>query len=189
MRKQKNHWALRLVALLTVSYALLIVTASATGGGAGSETDPLVTLSYLNETFLPQLLGRVDERLAARDGELTAKLDEQVRQDTQLLADRYGISTEPNNAADNQITFTVITLSNGQTLYGEIGCEAMLRVGTAECVSPSNPGLIDETDGSTLGNGGALVKNHLYMMTIDERGVKATADTVKLLVRGGYTVR
>ena len=64
----------------------------------------------------------------------------------------------------------------------------MLRIGTASCVSPSNPGLIDETSGGTLNNSGALVQNHLYMMTIEGRGVKATAATVKVLVRGGYTI-
>jgi hypothetical protein len=65
----------------------------------------------------------------------------------------------------------------------------MLRVGSASCVAPSSPGLIDETDGTTLESGKGLVKNHLYMMTIDERGVKATAETVKLLVRGSYSIR
>ena len=29
-------------------------------------------------------------------------------------------------------------------------------IGTAQCVSPSTPGLIDETDASILGSGGAL---------------------------------
>ena len=64
----------------------------------------------------------------------------------------------------------------------------MLRVGTATCVSPSSPGLIDETAASTLNNGGALVTNHLYMVTIDTRSVTATAATTKLLVRGSYTI-
>jgi len=86
------------------------------------------------------------------------------------------------------LAFSVVTLSEGQTLYGDIGCEVMLRVGSAACVSPSNPGLIDETDGSILNGGGALVTNHLYMMTIEGRGVKATAETTKLLVRGSYGI-
>ena len=89
-------------------------------------------------------------------------------------------------AADS---FTVVTLTNGQTLAGEIGCEVMLRVGTAVVVSPSSPGLIDSTDGSTIDSGKSLVKNHLYMMTISDRGVKATAATTKLLVRGGYEIK
>ena len=32
-------------------------------------------------------------------------------------------------------SFTVVTLSSGQVLYGQIGCEVMLRVGSASCVS------------------------------------------------------
>ena len=38
------------------------------------------------------------------------------------------------------------------------------------------------------GLGGALTANHLYMATIADRTVQATAATVKLLVRGEYTV-
>ena len=81
-----------------------------------------------------------------------------------------------------------MTLSSGQVLKGDIGCEVMLRVGSAVCVSPSSPGLIDETSAGTLNNSGALAQNHLYMMTIENRGVKATAATTKLLVRGTYTI-
>ena len=184
---KKNHWGVRFAALLLASYTLLLVTVAA-AGGAGSESDPLVTLSYLNETFLPQVLGKVDEQLAERDKELSEKLDEQVKKDTAALAEQYGSRVPTAGGSGNADTFTVITLTSGETLRGAIGCEVMLRVGTANCVSPSSPGLIDETDASILENGKALTKNHLYMMTIDERGVKATAATTKLLVRGGYTI-
>ena len=160
----------------------------AAAGGAGSESDPLVTLSYLNETFLQQVLGKVDEQLEQRDKALSDKLDEQVRKDAAALAEQYAGRSPTTGESGKSETFTVITLSSGETLRGEIGCEVMLRVGTANCVSPSSPGLIDETDASILESGRALVKNHLYMMTIDERGVKATAATTKLLVRGGYTI-
>lgn len=185
---RKNHWAARLAALLLACYTLLLVTAAA-AGGAGSESDPLVTLSYLNETFLPQVLGKVDEQLETRDRELSDKLDEQMKLDAAALAKQYGANVSTSDGSEKVNTFTVVTMSSGETLYGEIGCEVMLRVGTANCISPSSPGLIDETDASILESGKALIKNHLYMMTIDERGVKATAATTKLLVRGGYTIR
>ena len=164
---KKNHWLARLTALLLVSFMLL--TATVMASGAGSSDDPLVTLSYLNSKFLPELLGKVDEKIAARDKQLT---------------DRLAGQGQPGNGE----SFTVVTLSNGQTLYGSVGCEVMLRVGSAVCVASTTPGLIDTTSGGTLDNGTALVKNHLYMMTISERGVRATAGTTKLLVRGGYTV-
>ena len=41
---KKNHWLARLAGLLLVSYTLLVVSVMASGA-AGSQTDPLVTLS------------------------------------------------------------------------------------------------------------------------------------------------
>ena len=185
---KKNHWLARLAGILLVSYTLLVVSVMA-AGTAGSETDPLVTLSYLNDTFMTQLMGKVDEKLAVRDKELSDKLAAQVQQDTKALTDKYGAGVTTSTGGDWSETFTVVTLSNGQTLYGEIGCEVMLRVGTAVCVTSSSPGLIDETTATTIGNNAALTQNHLCMMTVDGRGVRATAASVKLLVRGGYTIQ
>ena len=111
------------------------------------------------------VLQKVDEKIAARNAQLTGQ-----------------------SSGTSSAVFQVVTLSSGQTLTGDIGCEVMLRVGTATCVAPSTPGLIDETTAGTLNHGGALVQNHLYMMTIEGRGVKATAATTKLLVRGTYTI-
>ncbi len=140
----KKSWILRLVCLLTVS--LLAATCVAAAGSVGSSDDPLVTYSYVNDTFKKEVL------------------------------------SEANGG------FVLVTMSKGQTLKGQVGTEVMLRVGTAVCTASSAPGLIDTSSASTLDNGAALAKNHLYMMTIEERGVKATAGTVKLLVRGSYTV-
>lgn len=154
---KKNRWFLRLLVLLVICGALNVTLSAA--AEAGSADDPLVTLSYLNETFMDDIMDRVDEKIAQRDAQ-----------------------------SGTASGFAVVTLSSGQTLVGDIGCEVMLRVGSAVCVASSAPGLIDETTAGTLNNGGALVQNHLYMMTIEDRGVRATAETTKLLVRGGYTV-
>lgn len=167
---KKNKWISRLMVLAMLIGAMnMTVTLAAE---PGSTQDPLVTLSYLNDTFLNTILEKVDQKIAARNSQIVQQLGGQV-------------SGEGTGVAS---TFTVVTLSQGQILTGDIGCEVMLRVGTASCVSPSNPGLIDETAATTLNNGGALVQNHLYMMTIEGRGVKATATTTKLLVRGTYTI-
>ena len=167
MNGKKNRWFLRAVVLLALS-GILSTTVSL-AAEAGSEGDPLVTLSYLNDTFLDTILTKVDQKIAARNSQIAQELGGQ-------------------SASGTALTFTVVTLSKGQVLTGDIGCEVMLRVGTASCVSPSSPGLIDESSASTLNNGGALVQNHLYMMTIEGRGVQATAATTKLLVRGTYTI-
>ena len=125
----------------------------------------LVTLSYLNDTFFNSIMQRVDQKIAQQTGQAL-----------------------PGGTLSSAASFTVVTLYDGQTLTGGVGGEVMLRVGSAVCVAASDPGLIDETTGSTLANGAPLAQNHLYMMTIDGRGVRAAAGTVKVLARGSYTV-
>ena len=105
---KKNRWYLRLLALLVLCGALNVtITAAAE---AGSSDDPLVTLSYLNETFMDSIMERVDQKIAARNAQL-------------------GISA--GSGASAASNFTVVTLTSGQVLTGDIGCEVMLRVGTA----------------------------------------------------------
>nr|WP_325181162.1 hypothetical protein [uncultured Oscillibacter sp.] len=159
---KKDRWLLRAFVLLALSAGLMTTALAAEAGSSG---DPLVTLSYLNDTFFNNIMQRVDQKIAERTGQAL-----------------------PGGTSSSAASFVVVTLNEGQTLTGGIGCEVMLRVGSAVCVSPSDPGLIDETTAATLANGGALVQNHLYMMTIEGRGVRATAATTKVLARGSYTV-
>ena len=152
--------------LLTVAYA----------ANAGGQSDPLVTKSYLDGPFLQQVQSLVDQTVDARKIELE-----------QALAKVLGQGGGGTDAEGN--VFTVVTLSQGQTLVGDVGCEVMLRIGTATCGTSDSVGLIDTTTGANLGNGGALVTNHLYMVTISTRSVTATSGTVKVLARGPYTIR
>lgn len=158
---KKDRWLLRSVVLLALSAGLMTTVSLA--AEAGSSGDPLVTLSYLNDTFFNSIMQRVDQKIAERTGQAVS-------------------------GGTSSASFAVVTLNEGQTLTGGIGCEVMLRVGSAVCVAPSDPGLIDETTASTLANGASLAQNHLYMMTIEGRGVRAAAATTKVLARGSYTV-
>ena len=161
-----KKWKIALAAacvcfLLTVAYA----------ASAGGADDPLVTRSYLNGPFLQQVQSLVDQAVDARKEEL-----EQAAQG------------QGGGAVSGNV-FTVVTLKQGQTLVGDVGCEVMLRVGAAACGSEDGVGLIDVTAGTVLDGGGALVTNHLYMVTISTRSVTATSGTVKVLARGPYTIR
>lgn len=155
--------AAALAATVTVAYA---------AASAGSSSDPLVTLSYLTDTFTPQMETAMQSLVDEKAEELTEEFDQAIA----------------SSGASGSSVFSVVTLSRGQTLVGEVGCEVMLRIGSATCGSSGTTGLIDVTDGSTLSDGSALVTNHLYMVTISTRSVTATAGTVRLLVRGPYTI-
>lgn len=175
-KRKKYSWRMRAAGILLLSVCLGASMTMALAADAGSEDDPLVTLSYLNGTFLNQILKQIDQKIAAQNGQNTNSSGFQPQ------------PSDENSNSQDAGAFTVVTLSDKQVLTGKIGCEVMLRIGSAICVSDSTPGLIDETSGVILENSNALVRNHLYMMTIDGRGVRATAETVKLMVRGGYQI-
>jgi len=99
----------------------------------------------------------------------------------QKVAEKVGASSGSSD------TFTLVKLKSGQTLTAKVGFEALLRLGTASCVSSGTPGLIDMTTGADLAGGKALEKNHLYLCTVDGRGIKATSDAT-LLVRGPHSI-
>lgn len=180
--KQKTRFAFRFaVAALA---ALCLMAGIAAAAGEGTQADPLITLSYLTQTAAPAVLEQVDGKAAAYQQELVDKLDQAIQSYSAKMEELVGQNRGEQNAA----TYTVITLKKDQQLNLDIGCEVMLRIGTARCVSPSNPGLINTTSGAALNHDGELVVNNLYMATITGRSIKATANTVKVLVRGGYTI-
>ncbi len=165
----KQKWPVRLAAgVLAVGVLSLAALAA---GTQGSQTDPLVSLSYLTGTFTSSILEQVDEKLDSREEALTQQLQ---------------AAAEGSDASGG--TYEVVTLSQGQTLTAGTSCEILLRSGTAVCVSDSSPGLVDMTAASTLANGGALTANHLYLATIEGRGVSAST-AVTLMVRGNYTIQ
>lgn len=158
---------------VVAAVALVVTAAYAATSAAGSSSDPLVTLSYLTQVFTPQVEEDMEAMVSEKADELTGKFDQAIAQ----------------AGTGSSSVFSVVTLSSGQTLVGDVGCEVMLRIGTATCGSDGSTGLIDVTDGSTLADGENLVTNHLYMVTISTRSVTATAGTTRLLVRGPYTIQ
>lgn len=175
----KTRPKILLTAALSVGALALLL-----GAAAGSQTDPLVTMSYLNDVNAPAILKQVESKLDSREQALVDKLDAVADAYVQEVEGLLGSSGGTGTASS---VFSVVTVKAGQQLLGSTGCELLLRGGSAACVAASAPGLVDSTDGSTLASGGALQPNHLYLITADGRGLKATADAT-VMVRGSYTI-
>ena len=159
MRKKRIITILAAVVILAVGVGVGAYAAS----NFGTQSDPLVAKSYLDQTVTPKL-----------QAQFQAKLDEQVQQMEQQIA-----------STTTGLNFTAVSLSSGQTLKGSVGCEIILRSGTAS--SSGTAGLSDVTDGKLIPVGTGLTANHLCMVGTDGDGVKASA-AVTLLVRGGYSI-
>ena len=172
MTKAKK-FVIAIAVLLAVALVSGLTTLAVTN--YGTKDDPLVTLSYLNQTVTPGILDELDDSIDAKASELTREFEQRV-------AAAGGASTASG--------FSVVTLSNGQTVTCGVGTEIMLRIGSAVSAGSDSPRLIDETTGeSVTAAGTTLAANHMYMVTIQGNGVKATSNGVKILIRGAYTIR
>lgn len=175
MKKPDKRWTIRLGALALS--AVLLGTGAALAAG-GDQSDPLVTLSYLNQTALPQIIKQVEDKTAAKQKELEQNLTDQINQYKQ----QAGQGTSGGSAS-----YTLVSMTKGQVMSLGVGCELLLRVGSATVKANTSPALIDLSSGGTVGSGTSLTKNHLYMVTIADRTLTAAADA-KLLVRGSYSI-
>ena len=204
--KQKNWKAITSVLLLA---ALVTAGFIAIAAEYGTSDDPLVSLSYINNVLAPEISSKVDEIIAEKTGSLGSELENKVaafknevdgkiseytsRGADAIVNDAFvasvadKVASKVTTQSSGSSVFSLVKLTSGQTLTTKVGCEVLLRIGTATCVSSGTPGLIDMSTGGELAGGAALAKNHLYLSTIDGRGVKATSN-VTLMVRGPYSV-
>lgn len=157
----------------------------------GSETDPLITVSYINQIVKPQIEKDIDTALSAKQKEFSALIDAKVGSSGAAYGEDVinDIAQRAAKLVGNSGVsgWEVIKIPAGKTLTGKVGCQILPRIGSSVCVSPNATGLINLSDSTVLGSGGALKLNNLYMVTIDGRGVKASADTT-VLVKGSYTI-
>lgn len=175
----------------------------------GTQDDPLVSLSYINNVLAPETLQKVDEiieqktqefsksiddKIASYRNEVDGKLSESLDINASEIVDEAFIAAVAEKVVEKVPAsnksgggFNLIKLSSGKTLTAKVGCELLLRIGNAVCVASGSPGLIDMTTGGDLKNAAPLEKNHLYLCTIDGRGIKANSD-ITILIRGEYTV-
>ena len=80
---KKTHWPTRLAAGCLVTLTLVGVAFAA--GQQGSQSDPLVTLSYLTQKATPSILSQVDSKLTARETELKKQLSAVVEGQAGIL--------------------------------------------------------------------------------------------------------
>ena len=126
----------------------------------GSESDPLITLSYLNSVLKPELEQKYSQQTQNAIAELESRIDE-------------GMSG----------SYTALTVKANQTLTCKAGCEFLVRSGEAYVTGD----VVNVTEGKELAANDWLMKHHLYMTISDNGAVRANSD-VYLMIRGEYTV-
>ena len=128
----------------------------------GSDTDPLVTLSYVNKA-VDQIKVYIDEKISNISG--------------------------GNNGTSVSNELVIVNVKKGEYLIGKAGTELILRGGKAKVVGGPLGGLSDVTSGDELNHDQAVSHNHLLIIPRDdERGIYATEDAI-FMVKGAYEVK
>ena len=131
----------------------------------GSDTDPLVTLSYVNKA-VDGIKVYIDEKIANID----------------IIAGSNGSGNTSNE-------LVIVNVNKGDYLIGKAGTELILRGGKAKVVGGPLGGLSDVTKGDELNHDQAVSHNHLLIIPrSDERGIYATEDAI-FMVKGEYEVK
>lgn len=154
---KRKRWSNRLACVGLV--AAVIAGGAIAAGSQGSQSNPLVTLDYLTEVVVPQIMKDVEKQVKERFDEL--KKDQKT----------------------SGPSFQTVELEQGKTLCPEAGSQFLVRSGTLK----STDALVDLTTGETWGNVGSLAANHLYIATGDKQTVTVETEAV-ILLQGGYTV-
>ena len=200
-----KKWSIWLTCVLVA--VMMIAGLGAIAAEYGSQSDPLVTLSYIEQVLLPNAQKDVDKSVAnavegfedtLSDSNKTIQnyIDKKLRSfasgdvDDELI-DAIAASVleqAGGNVTAGEVAWSVVQVPAGCTVVCDVGVQAILRIGQAVCVAAGTPGLIDLSNGETLENGGALAANHLYTASIQGRGIY-TAQGCTLLVAGSYTIQ
>ena len=162
-----------------IATIVLSLTVFTTGADYTMQNDPLITLSYLNETIIPQIEKQVTENVLAS-----------------LKSEDGALSQPETPSVDlSGLKYTVVHLTKGQKLFAKgentESLEVILRAGTAVSISPfSDQGIADLTASCQLYDGQSLVKNNYCIIPRgqDGRGVLITSDEAYILVRGVWEI-
>lgn len=146
--------------IIIILATLTAVTAIATPGDGN---DPIVTLSYINDTVIPQLKEYVDNKFSSASQQNTA-------------------------SGSSSSSYNLVNVKSGQKIIGGEGTEFVLRMGSATIIATENGGVADLTSGLDLQNGSAVPANHnLLSPKNDSRGIHMSTDGI-ILIKGTYTV-
>ncbi len=189
--KRKSRIALMICTILS---CIVLVVSSASGAGQpGSDADPLVTKSYVDQKFA-QLSTQIGTGSGSGSGSVDnttiAQLQTDVGDLTKFIIDALTeIETLKAKVASLEGGYLVVEAKAGQKIILSGGSEALLRSGTAVAIKGANGVVVDASAGKDLNDGVNVPVQHLLISSrTDGRGLLIKSNSY-LLIRGAYVIK
>ncbi len=174
----------RIISIILVLSLLLV---SFTGATGGSQTDPVVTKSYMTQTFMPSILSDAKKLIDTAFTELYAKCEQLFDAPLAgLYAAAYlrqGKITLSNNGEP-----ATYRIGAGSVVSGNLGTMITLIDGSATTYAPNGNVIINTTDAVAYSNNNKVIPMNRYIIADEGNiGIKASSDCV-VTVSGNYCI-
>lgn len=176
-------------------FFMILLTLLLTAGvfAAGTQADPIVTLSYLTSTYRPYILNEADDMI---DDILGASYDRFYQQlesmdgKSALYAALYLKNTNLSNKTvigDNAPK--LYTLKRGSIITGAPGTQFVISSGNVTAYAPDGGSIVNMTEGEDVYHGTMLRTRNKYMAAdVGSFGVIVTSDVATVCVTDTHRV-
>lgn len=174
--------------ILTAASAILLASGTVAFAlyGAGSQQDPLISLSYASDTYVNEVLKQIETQAKTELDTAQTSLDNKLSEISSDEALEQKLVTQTAAALGlNTSTRASLTnsFSNGTKLQLAKTTEICLTSGSANISSGE---LINVTTGQIVSTGSVLVRNQLYLSPSANNVVELTSPA-KVDISGNYT--
>lgn len=196
MRMKGNiHKKINIVMLIVGILAVtLFIKGAADGAAPGSDQDPIVTQSYVEQKsdqlkyYIDTLIAKANDSLGAQTTDIS-NLKAALEQKNQEIAKLKDDVAKLQQGGGAGAKFEVVQLAAGKTMLTGEGTELIARSGKSTAIFGANGGLTDVSAAKDLKAGDAVLANHMLISSRDDgRGVKAVQDSF-YIVKGSYTIK
>ncbi len=164
------------IAAAALAFILLFCLSSAMAGNAGTASDPLISKSYIDDTFIP---ATVSSGQAKINSALQAVYDEAVK--------KIPSGGQPKPGYSFTGSYKVLDLEPGAYVTGITGTSFMLLSGKGEVLVSSGT-VIDVSTGQEIKSGSALALRQRYFCAENTSADFKVSDTSKGAVVNYYAV-
>ena len=169
--------------ICAIAAACLCMGAAAVAGG--SAQDPLISLSYIKETYLPGIEKKADSALGTAYNALFERAAAKAeRKKIEKIADFYIAAAGQSTGGQS---FTDLRLYKGDKIKLDLGAKVVLKSGSAKLGAAAGAEYIDISAGAAVKSGAARA-NREYMATDKSCFVEAADYYTSVSVKGGYSV-
>lgn len=159
---------------------LVLAGCAAVYASGGSASDPLVSLQYLTQSYLPDAAAQAGKRVDSRTGQIY----QEALND--LNARHASYTGQPSGAGEASSALTDRRVKRQDLFTLSAGSTVMVLAGSASVSFPTGA-VIDVTAGQTVPSGTSLSVRHRYLAAENtSAAVRITSDTAVICLEGRY---